>query len=147
MKDRKKMIEDFVIDLFDDTVSEKQVVTNYLEISENTNNKISLSERRDGALGIINASRSGEIDKGAWLVPNYEIKKISKPKVYPFVQYRHLNIFKFNVADELTDHMFVLLDDDKDNILQYFLLNKTNTKILSFSLLVKEESTASFFVF
>ena len=144
---QEKMIEKFVIDLFDNTTPAKHVVTNYLEIKKDNKNKLSLTERIEGAVAIIEESRSGKINKGTWLIPNYEIKKISKPKVYPYKQYEYLNEFKFNLADKLKDNMFVLLNDDKNKILQYFLLNETNTKILSFTLFIKAGSAASFFTF
>lgn len=137
------LIKNFVIDLFDDDVAPKTVVDTYLEVKKDS----TYSKRIKGAVLFIEETRkpvSAEI-RGKWIIPNYAIKKIKKPKIYPYKEYKHLSLIKLKKTDTFIGRMYVLLDEDKKEILQYFLLNESKTKIISFCLFIKDGDDGSFF--
>ncbi len=135
----EKMIKQFVIDLFDDEVKPENIVDNYIEIKYDDKNSLSMLERKKGVLGIINKTRNGESKELGWIVPDYEIKKIKEPKIYPLEKYENLDELGIKSYTKYKESIFVLLDPKKKKILQYFLLNKTNDKIISFSLFQKSD--------
>ncbi|MCB0449699.1 MAG: hypothetical protein KDC97_06235 [Confluentibacter sp.] len=142
----EKMIEQFVIDLFDDEIQPQKIVDSYLEIKPDNENSLSISEGKKGALGIIDKARNGESKELGWLVPNYEIKNIQKPQIFSLKKYGDLDTLGIKFYTKYIDNIYVLLDSEKKKILQYFLLNETNNKIVSFSLFIKSDQ-AWFFVY
>ncbi len=142
---KEKIIERFIIDLFDDKIPPEEIVELYIEIKPDRNNKLSILERKKGAIGVIQESRNGKGSENTWLIPNYAIKNISNPKVYSFQEYENLSQIEINGVEKIKEHIYVLLDSKKEKILQYFLLNETNDKIISFSLMVKQKKSGSFF--
>ncbi len=143
----EKMIEEFIVDLFNDDIAPSEVIGKYLEISNGENNTLSIEERKMGAGGIIQETRDGKGVDGNWLIPNYSIKNIRELKIYPYKKYKNLNQLKISGIDTIKENTYVLLDSKKEKIILYVLLNKSNEKIISFSLLVKPENQAWFFTF
>jgi hypothetical protein len=143
----EKMTKQFILDLFDDNIPVNSIVETYLQIEPDSKSKLSLSERKNGAMGIIEKTRKGNGVKGSWLIPNIEIKYMKNLKIYPYKKFESLNKFKISGIETLKENIYVLLSSNKEEILQYFLLNKNHNKILSFSLLVKAENQAWFFTY
>ncbi|GGD19431.1 hypothetical protein [Hyunsoonleella pacifica] len=141
---REKFIEQFVVDLFDDNVMPEYVVSKYIEVLKDSMNT---DIRTKAAKDFVEEIRK-PIDanvRGNWLIPNNKIKLIKKPVIYSYKKYEHINNLKINKISSLKDRVYVLLDFDKEEILQYFLLNEDQTKIISFSLLIKDKNQATFF--
>ncbi len=143
---KERIIEQFVINLFDDKVTPQSIVSTYIEIlQDTTNSNITPTERLKGAEGLVRETRKGIGEKGMWIIPNYSIKQIKNPKVYSFNDYEHLSVINLNAIDSIRNRVYVLLNPDKNEILQYFLLNESETKIISYTLLVKDGNNGSFF--
>lgn len=143
----EKLVKQFIKDLFNDSISPKTVVNTYLEIENDTNNSLSISERKEMAIGIVEQTRNGKNKDLGWLIPNYEIKNIKHPKIYPYNKYKHLRTFDISGMESIENRVYVLLDSKKEKILQYFLLNEKGDKIMSFSLFGKGDDAFWFFGF
>ena len=135
----EKMIKQFVIDLFNNNIIPQNVIDKYLEIKEDSENSLSISDRKKLAFGIIEKARNGESKEFGWIIPDYEIKSINKPKIYPITKYEKLDTLGISSKTKYKNNIFILLDSKKKKILQYFLLNETNDKIVSFSLFIKSD--------
>jgi len=144
---KEKMIQQFIVDLFNDNITPFEVIEKFMEIKNDKNNTLSIEERKLGAVKIIQETRNGKGVDGNWLIPNYSIKNIKKPKVYPYREYENLNQFEISDINTIKENIYVLLDSEKEKIVLYVLLNENNDKIISFSLLVKPENQAWFFTF
>jgi len=122
-------------------------VSNYLiELKNEKKFSISLDERKEIRLGHIKQIRlemqKNETDS-KWLIPP---KTNANPKniVAKYNDFKHLDKFKFyeRKVESITKNMYVLLDRDKNKILQYFFVE--DGKIKYFTLFVKSED-GSFF--
>tara|TARA_R110002096_G_scaffold6222_8_gene28791 strand:+ start:11437 stop:11934 length:498 start_codon:yes stop_codon:yes gene_type:complete len=143
---KEKMIEKFIKDQFNDKISTDDVVDIYIEVKPDSLNKFSISDRKKIASGIIEKARNNQSDD-SWLIPNYEIKFINDPRVYPYKKYKNLDKIEIGTSNKYKDRIYVLLDTKNEEILQYFLLNEDNDKILSFSLFIKSENLGYFFTY
>lgn len=135
----EKMIVQFVIDLFNDEVQPQKIIDSYLDIKTNNENILSIAKRRETVVGIINKTRDGESKKFGWFIPDYKIKNLKKHKIYPLKKYENLDTLRIKSKTKYMDNIYVLLDPKKKKVLQYFLLNETNDKIVSFSLFIKSD--------
>lgn len=88
---REKMIEQFIFDLFNDSIPATNIVETYMQIELDSENELSLKERGKGVLGIIEETRKEQGLKGSWLIPNREIKHMSNFKIYPLNKFESLN--------------------------------------------------------
>lgn len=144
---KEEFIEQFISDLFNENITPEKVVETYIEVVPDTTKKTSLAQRLEWASDFIRETRKpmyADIE-GNWLIPSHKIKQIKSPKVYSFIDYEHLSSIKINKIDSIKNRVFVLVDSEKEEILQYFLLNEDHTKILSYSLMVKDENDGTFF--
>ncbi|MBP0903811.1 hypothetical protein ACFSKN_16025 [Mariniflexile gromovii] len=142
---KENMIEQFISDLFNEKIPAEKIIDKYLEIKFDSKNKLSLTERKNTAIGIIEKTRNGEGNKGTWLIPNNEIRYIKNPRIYSYNKYKDLSQMEISGIETIKENTYILLDPKKEEILQYFLLNEDNDKIISFSLFVKPENQAWFF--
>ncbi|MEM9884391.1 MAG: hypothetical protein AAF849_00750 [Bacteroidota bacterium] len=145
----ENLIKQFVKDLFDISLPEETLIQKYLvELKDKESFTISLQERIDKRLLYIKAIRNQMLEgepSPSWLMPkkaNANLENI----VAKYSDYSYLNKFQFHEEKEkaIVENMYVLLDKDKREILQYFLIEEG--KIKYFTLLVKSEQ-ASFFGF
>lgn len=143
----EKMLEKFVVDLFDDSIPAENIIETYLQIEAEINNELSILERKKAVEQIIEKTRNGEGVKGSWIIPNNEIKHLKNPKIYPYEKYENINNLEISGIDTIKENVFVILDTENKKILNYFLLNSKNDKIISFSLLVKAENNGWFFAY
>lgn len=143
---KERMIEKFIVDQFNDKIPASSVVEKYLEINPDSLNKVTLTNRKKLASEIILKARNNE-GYSSWLIPNYEIKNIKKPKVYLLKKFKNLDSLGIASLTKYENHIYVLLDSNKEKILQYFLLNEVKNKIISFSLFIKSDNLAWFFSF
>tara|TARA_R110002049_G_scaffold18364_1_gene70320 strand:- start:23 stop:523 length:501 start_codon:yes stop_codon:yes gene_type:complete len=141
-----ELINNFIKDLFEQNISAKRVIRDYIQILPDSKNKLSISERINGAEEFVEMIRKGDKKENNWLIPNYAIEHIKKPKICTYSECKDLNDIEINGIDNVRNRVYVLLSKDRNEILQYFLLNKDKDKIQSFSLFIKG-SKASFFVF
>lgn len=141
------IIKNFVTDLFDTSISEETIVKNYLvELKYDENFTISLQERNDQQLLYLKAIRIQMLEEESnpsWLIPD-KINANPKNVVAKYLDYSHLDEFRFHErkAKPITENIYVLLDQDKKKILQYFFIEEGRIKY--FTLFVKSEE-ASFF--
>ena len=56
-------------------------------------------------------------------------------KIYNYHQYEHLSKVNLNISQEEIENIYVLLDDDFKEVLQYFWIK--NKKIYSFNLFIQ----------
>lgn len=138
---REKIIEHFVVDLFNNDIPALKVVNKYIEIKPDNSNTFSLLERKKMAVGIIEETRKGTFSP--WFYPDYSIKNIKNPKVFLYKIQENESDLIINGIEKIKEDVFVLMDSKEEKIVQYFLLNKN--KIVSFNLLIKEKNNASFF--
>lgn len=145
----ENLIKQFVNDLFDISIPEETLIQKYLVELENEENfTVSLQERIDKRLLYIKAIRnemSKEEPGASWLMPE-KANANHENIVAKYSDYSHLDKFQFHEekGKAIVENMYVLLDKDKKEILQYFLIEEG--KIKYFSLLVKS-GKASFFGF
>ncbi|WP_299015139.1 hypothetical protein [uncultured Polaribacter sp.] len=132
------LIKEFIIKLNDSKVSSKSILDNFIQIEEDKDNSLSLSDRKSSIIEIIEKIRDPKI-QGNSLFPKYALDSIKNFNIYPLKEYENLSKYKFSGMNILREDAFILLDDKKKNILQYFLLNKEHNKIISFSLFVKTD--------
>lgn len=138
---KEKMVENFIIDLFNNDIPALQVVNKYIEIEPDSINTFSLLKRKQMAVGIIEETRKGTFSP--WFYPDYSIRNIENPKVFPYKIYENKSDLTINAIDKVKENVYVLMDSKEKKILQYFLLSET--KIISFTLFIKEGNNASFF--
>ncbi len=138
------LITNFLNDLFDETVSPEKVVKTYLMFST-TKNERGISGF-DIAIKHIKRTRKEQNKEQGWLMPNYKIASLKERLIVPYQKYQNLDKDKFFNAfeDEFKNDIYVLLNDDKNEILEYFQVK--DQKIKSFSLFVKP-GQAMFFVY
>lgn len=141
-----ELITNFVKDLFQQSLSPKEIIRDYIEILPNSKNKLSLSKRTKDAEEFVESIRKRNYPENLWLIPNYDLTHIKNPIIYSYSETKSLNTIEISGIDTVENRVYVLLNSEKDKILQYFLLNKDRDKIVSFSLFVKG-STAYFFCF
>ncbi|WP_298346632.1 hypothetical protein [uncultured Algibacter sp.] len=144
---QKKMLAQFTQDLFDETIPANIIIDKYIDIDLNKKSSLSLDERKDFAKNIIIETRKGKSENMGWLIPNYEIKNIKKPKVDLLKKHKDLDSLGVASFTKYEDNIYILLDSNKERILQYFLLNDAKNKIISFSLFIKSDNLAWFFVY
>lgn len=142
---KEKMIQQFILDLFDEKIPAKRVVDKYLEIKLDKENKLSINERKKVAVEIIEKTRNDEGFQDTWLIPNNKIRYIKYPEVYPYHKFKDLSKIEISGIEKINKNVYVLLDTNKENILQYFLINEKNDKIISFNLFVKAKDLGWFF--
>jgi len=133
-----KLIKSFINDIYNCDLDSKEIVDKYLEIIDDKENSISLKDRKVTAEKIIEKIRDVNTEKNK-LIPKISLDSIKKFNIYPFKDYENLNEYKFSGINLLRKDSFVLLNDKKDRILQYFLLNNEHSKVISFSLFVKSD--------
>lgn len=144
----EKIVKQFVIDLFDSTITPQGLIDKYIETVGEQKTNLSVSERKQMAVEIIDKARNGESKDLGWLIPNIEIKNFKNIDIYPYNKYKNLRTFNISGIENIKDRVYVLLDPNKENILQYFLLNEKGDKIISFSLFIQGTgSDAAFFGF
>ncbi len=141
------IVSRFVVDQFDTKLDAKKVVESYIELESSGRNLLPLDKRFETAKNILIEARNGKGSKGTWIIPDYSIRKIEKPVILPYSKSKHLSKLCIDINKNFEKNVFVLLNEDKNEILQYFLLNNDHNKILSFSLLVKAKDSAWFFVY
>lgn len=135
---QRELIKDFIIQIKNNKIDAKKIVDTYLQIKTDKENTLSLKDRKQGVVSIIEKMRT-ENREGNPLIPIYSIDSIKKYNIYPFKEFENLNKYKFSGIKKLRNNAFVLLNDKRDKILQYFLLNREHNKIVSFSLFVKTD--------
>lgn len=138
---KEKMVENFIIDLYNNDISASNLVEKYIEIKPDKTNTLSLLERKKMAVGVVEETRKGTFSP--WFYPDYSIKNIENPKVFPYKIHENKSDLIINGINEIKEQVYVLMDSKEEKILQYFLLSET--KIVSFTLFIKEGNNASFF--
>ena len=142
----KLLIRNFIQDLFDPTVNPEQVVERYIYIPDEKKSNDSNQDKKDLAIKIIKDARIGQ-NGSDWFVPNQKIKNLKELNILSFIEAEHLNKLNFNgLRSDHKSQMYVLVDDDEKEILEYFMLSDDKSQIKYFNLFVKGDS-ASFFEF
>lgn len=134
----KEIIKKFILNVYDNKKDTKDIVDFFLEIKDDRNIKLSLEQRKLGAENIIKNIRSKTIENNA-LTPKYLLDSILNFNIFPYEDFKHIDKYNINGIETVKENVYILLDDKKENILQYFLFNKKHTKIISFSLFVKSD--------
>lgn len=127
------LIKNFSEALFDNSVSPEKVVQDYMifDIDEKKELQIAVSK----AAAHITVIREKVNQDGGWLLPDYKVAKEKEYKIEWFLDFEEISILKLNITAEKKKNVYVLLNSEKNKILQYFYLE--NNKIRSFSLFVK----------
>jgi len=129
----KKIIHAFLSELYDNTISPNEIVKKHLEYSLIKNDGGVIGY--DLAIKHIIWIRSDTNHDNGWLLPKHKVAGLKVKHVVPFKGHEHLNKLSF-IYDKLDKkRMYVLLNEEKNEILQYFLLR--NNKIMAFTLFVK----------
>ncbi len=138
-----QLIKNFLSVFFDESVAPETVVREYLIYGTYLKDKMSKTGFEGAQLHILKARLEKDKNQG-WLVPNHKVADLTEYHVYPFEDFEHLNTLKINgFGDDKPSGVYVLLNPEEDEILQYFLVREG--KISSFSLLVKGGDEAFFF--
>lgn len=137
-EDKKQiLVKSFVQDLFNPDISQEHIVSNYLmELKDEKRFSNSVEDRKYNQLNHIKEIRDRKEDENNWLMPN---KNNGNPKnhVASYSKFQQLDTIAWagQLSKKIKNEMFVLLDEDKTCILQYFLLKKDRIK--SYTLFVK----------
>lgn len=137
-KKEVKLIKEFIVLINDKKINTKVIVDNYLQIKKDSTNTISIEDRKYAVENWINQIRYQETEANS-LIPKYHLSQVRNFYIFPFSDFEKLSLFNFSGLNTLRNDAFVLLDDKKEKILQYFLLNKEHDKIISFNLLTKSD--------
>ena len=91
----------------------------------------------DTAVGHIKQTRKDINKNNGWLIPNYKVANLKHRYIASYKSYQYLDKDKFfnTVDDDFKNEIYVLLNADKSEILQYFQIK--DKRIRSFSLFVK----------
>lgn len=136
----KEMIEQFIIDVFNEQVNPETIVKNYIEINLDIDTKVTLKKRKLGYKQLIEETRAGKGVNGIYAFPNYELKNIQSPIAYKYENYKHLNTIDCSKFNTVKGRIYAILNPEKTKILSYILLNKVKNKIVSFSVLAKDNT-------
>lgn len=131
-----EQINGFLNVLFDEEVMPESVVDSFLYtavyIDETTHKSI---DGRKNAIDHINATRKEINNDSGWMLPGKKVADLKERNVLPLSECKELDHLGVSDKKELPN-IYVLLSEDKEEILQYFLIKKG--KIHSFALFVKD---------
>lgn len=140
-----KLINDFLDALFDrniyaDKVADKYLYTTKYSIDEP---KDSIIDGRKMAIDHIKLVRKEVENDMGWLLPNKKVASLKVRNIFPIIDYSELD--KLGLSEkESIKNIYVLLNPDKNEILEYFYV--VDNKIYAFSLLVKGD-TGFFYIY
>ncbi|MFI8605389.1 hypothetical protein ACIGCP_13055 [Cellulophaga baltica] len=140
----EQVIGNFLLDLYDKNISAEKVVDKYLIFSVQKNPGGVIG--RDVAIQhILNIRLNKKITQN-WLMPTNNISNLKIENIVDYKSHEILDkqLFFTYSNDSLKKDIYILLNEEKNEILQYFLIK--DNKIRAFSLFVKTND-ASFFTY
>ncbi len=140
-KDNLALVKGFSEVMFDTTVTSEMVVSKYMFANQSSEN---LDSMRLKAAKHIDAIRNEVDEENGWLMPGFKVANEKRKQIVWLLNVEQLNKLELNLSEEQKRNVYVLLNSDRDEILQYFYVE--DGSINSFSLLVKTGS-AWFFVY
>ena len=141
----QQLVQNFVVDQFDSDINPDELAEKYILIQEDVDHDKSLAERKSVLIEHIKDVRKNKQNLG-WLYPNPKIASIKTPKIGRYKDYEGLNQIVINMDESLLEDAYVLLDNEENKILQYFMLSENKEKLVSFSLFAKGDE-AWFFTY
>lgn len=139
----KDLIHSFLTNLLDESISSSEIVNDFMYIGSKS--KDSLDILTEGYEKLIEMARSDLGSKSEdWSLINPKIRELNEWHIFEYSKYRELDEVNLNFSEKEINNTYVLLDENKKEILQYFWIK--NGKINSFSLFIQGHS-AWFFVY
>ncbi len=123
-----EVIKGFLTTLFNENIPPSTIIDDHMIYSKNSNSYSAL-------ISHINEIRNGSNLERGWLMPNHKIKNLSNYNIFRYTQFIELDKLKLKLSESEMKRTYVLLNDESDEILQYFLLEEG--KIKSFTLFGK----------
>lgn len=127
-----ELVKNFSEAIFDKNVEPETIVEKYMFANHNSKN---LDSMRLKVSKHIEIARSKLGQEGGWLMPGNSVANEKTKHIESFLDVEKLNKLQLNLPEDKKKNVYVLLNSNKDEILQYFYVE--NSKISSFSMFVK----------
>ncbi|MEM9142417.1 MAG: hypothetical protein AAGA86_05475 [Bacteroidota bacterium] len=131
----REVINKFLDALLDDSIPSKKIASDFLVWDKN-DTKDNPEERIKGLDAYVQMARHDRNKSGNdWKLINPQIFTLKQRNIFNYKDYEQLDTLHLNIAKSEEKNVFVLLNPEKKNILQYFWVK--NGKILSFHLFIQ----------